>query len=113
MRRQGVIDQLVKGTTDDGWWYEMSVSYNTWVASENTQVALALRPFGIDIASTRFPATYSPVWDLRPFFNPPPGQPLEQRFQGRWQEIGGPTTRNYRAIRDLWDGRWHSLITAA
>lgn len=100
----GVIDQMVKGTTDDGWWYEMSVSYNTWVASENTQVALAVKPFGIDIASTQFPASYSATWDLRPFFNPPAGQPLEQRFQGRWQQIGGPTTRNIRAIRDLWDG---------
>ena len=33
------FDQFVKGTLDDGRWYEVSISYNTWVATEFSQVA--------------------------------------------------------------------------
>ena len=28
----GIEDQLAKGTMDDGWWYECSISYNLWCA---------------------------------------------------------------------------------
>src|ERR1051325_7123242 len=34
--KSGICDQLAKGVMDDGWWYECSISYNTWVASEFT-----------------------------------------------------------------------------
>ena len=40
-------DQLAKGTMDDGWWYECSISYNIWCASEFTQAALAYEPWGV------------------------------------------------------------------
>ena len=45
---------------DDGWWYECSISYNTWVAGEFTQVALAYEPFGINFRDLKVPASYSP-----------------------------------------------------
>ncbi|MBW8865261.1 MAG: hypothetical protein JF609_10145, partial [Verrucomicrobia bacterium] len=56
----GVLDQISKGVMDDGWWYECSVSYNTWVTGEFTQAALALEPFGINFRDMKVPASYSP-----------------------------------------------------
>ena len=55
----GIKEQLAKGTMDDGWWYECSISYNMWCASEFTQVAMAYEPFGIDFKHMWVPASYS------------------------------------------------------
>ena len=53
----GICDQLGKGVMDDGWWYECSISYNTWVAGEFTQVALAYEPFGVNFRDMKVPAS--------------------------------------------------------
>ena len=45
---------------DDGWWYECSISYNMWCASEFTQAALAYEPFGVNFRDMHVPASYSP-----------------------------------------------------
>ena len=43
----------------DGWWYECTVSYNLWVASEYVQIGLALNPFGYSLLTEKFPVDYN------------------------------------------------------
>ena len=43
----------------DGWWYECTVSYNLWVASEYIQIGLALNPFGYSLLTEKFPVDYN------------------------------------------------------
>jgi hypothetical protein len=109
----GILDQLAKGTMDDGWWYECSISYNMWCAAEFCQVALAYEPWGINFRDMRVPASYSRDVSL----SAPDGRvelsggktdvvdmnALRRPF-GMSKEIWGPSTRPYREIRDLWNG---------
>lgn len=55
----GLIDKFRTYTMPDGWWYECTVSYNLWVASEYIQVALALEPFGYSLLAEKFPVDYN------------------------------------------------------
>ncbi len=55
----GTEQQLVRGLFNDGWWYECSVSYNTWVSSMLLHTARALRLIGIDWVHRAFPVSYS------------------------------------------------------
>ncbi|HEU5103252.1 MAG TPA: hypothetical protein VFU22_29730, partial [Roseiflexaceae bacterium] len=108
----GILDQLAKGTMDDGWWYECSISYNMWCAAEFCQVALAYEPWGVNFRDMRVPASYSPDVSL----SAPDGRvelsggktdlvdlnALRRPF-GMSKEIWGPSRRPYREIRDLWN----------
>ncbi|MEO7933841.1 MAG: NEW3 domain-containing protein [Chthoniobacterales bacterium] len=104
----GVCDQLSKGTMDDGWWYECSISYNVWCASEFSQVALALQPWGINFKDMWLPASYLPSVMLNAELNggakpaAGAGQPPNRPF-GMTPELWGPNTRPYRKITDLWN----------
>jgi len=91
--RYGIIDQLREGTLDDGWWYEVSISYNTWVASEFSQVALAMRPWGMDLANTRFPGFYRPDQQRVP----------EKTEYGITDAKWGPIFYNWMGIKRMWD----------
>jgi hypothetical protein len=101
----GIKDQLSKGTMDDGWWYECSISYNMWCASEFTQAALAWQPFGVNFANMWVPASYSPMVMLAPELSGgvvspgAPGRPF-----GMDPTVAGPIRRTYRTITDLWNG---------
>jgi len=100
----GIKDQLAKGTMDDGWWYECSISYNLWCASEFTQAALAWRPFGVNFADMWVPASYSPMVMLAPELSGgvvSPGQ--TDRPFGMDPTVVGPLRRTYRTITDLWN----------
>jgi hypothetical protein len=103
----GICDQLGKGVMDDGWWYECSISYNTWVASEFTQVALAYEPFGVNFRDMKVPAGYSPrvmlVSDLSG--GTAVGGTAEERRKpfGMENHTSGPNTRPYRDIKMMWD----------
>lgn len=55
----GLIDKFRTYTMPDGWWYECTVSYNLWVASEYIQIALALEPFGYSLLNDKFPVDYN------------------------------------------------------
>jgi len=103
----GVMDQISKGVMDDGWWYECSVSYNTWVTGEFTQVALALEPFGINFRDMKVPASYSPRVGLVSELSGGTavgGTPEERRKPfGMESRIFGPNTRPYRDIKMMWD----------
>jgi hypothetical protein len=107
----GIRDQLAKGVMDDGWWYECSVSYNTWCASEFTQVALAGEPWGIDFKDATVPASFyqeaalSSASGKAQFNGGATSRSLNQQERpfGMCKEIWGPNTRPYRQIRDMWN----------
>ena len=103
----GIVDQLGKGVMDDGWWNECSVSYNTWVTSEFTQVALAYEPFGINFRDMKVPASYSPRVGLASELSggTAVGGTAEERRKpfGMESNIYGPNRKPYRDIRMMWD----------
>ena len=103
----GIVDQLGKGVMDDGWWNECSVSYNTWVTSEFTQVALAYEPFGINFRDMKVPASYSPRVGLASELSggTAVGGTAEERRKpfGMESNVYGPNRKPYRDIRMMWD----------
>ena len=103
----GICDQLAKGVMDDGWWNECSVSYNTWVTSEFTQVALAYEPFGVNFRDLKIPASYSPRVGLASELSGGTtvgGTPEERRKPfGLESKVFGPNTKPYRDLRMMWD----------
>jgi hypothetical protein len=105
----GICDQLSKGTMDDGWWYECTISYNMWCASEFTQAALAWQPWGVNFKDMWLPASYSPhvmlVSELNGGGASRDSDPEARRKPfGMNADVFGPTCRPYRQIRDLWNG---------
>jgi hypothetical protein len=103
----GIVDQLGKGVMDDGWWNECSVSYNTWVTSEFTQVALAYEPFGVNFRDMKVPASYSGRMGLASELSggTAVGGTAEERRKpfGMEPNAFGPNRKPYRDIRVMWD----------
>lgn len=92
----GFVDQLSKGTFDDGWWYECAVGYNLMCAGLFSEIAQSCRPWGLNLVHMQVPASYNTQVG--------PGQANETN-----EAIWGPNKRNYRSIDQLWD----SLIPMA
>lgn len=92
----GLIDHLRYGTMDDGWWYEMSLSYNVGCAMCYTTTALAARAFGIDWINQKFPSSLTRNVGLRPF--------EYENFQGMAFGKFGPLKQNTIEIKRMWDG---------
>ncbi len=95
----GMVDQFSNGVMSDGWWYECSISYNTWVASEFTQIALALQPFGIDYIDAAFPATYSKEYNV---FSVDVDARKKQVYGKPFQKWG-PVHKPFTKIKNMWD----------
>jgi hypothetical protein len=93
---QGIVNHLQQGIMSDGWWYECSISYNVWCASEFSQAALALEPWGIDFRNTRFPIGTSKHYSLMPEF-------MKPGLYGMNFEKWGTVTKNSISIKDMWD----------
>ena len=91
----GMIDQLCGGTMDDGWWYEGATGYNLGVARDFAQLAIAERPFGIDLKDASFPAYYTPKVDLRPF--------QTEHAWGMYSDKWGPIVHNSVKFQELYD----------
>lgn len=91
----GLRDHLRYGLMDDGWWYEVSLSYNLGCAEVYTQLALAAKPFGIDLLNEKMPVSLTQNVGLRPF--------EYENFQGMAFGKFGPIKRNYLTIKDMWD----------
>jgi hypothetical protein len=105
----GICDQLSKGTMDDGWWYECTISYNMWCASEFSQAALAWQPWGVNFRDMWIPASLSPKVMLAPELNGGAGSSdtdpeLQRKPFGMNPDVFGPNRRPFRQIRDLWEG---------
>jgi hypothetical protein len=109
----GIENQLAKGAMDDGWWYECSVSYNTWCTSEFSQVAIAYEPWGVNFKDMRVPASYyrdAALSSASGKAGVSGGSTTEgnnvneqERPFGMSKEIWGPNTKPYRQIRDMWN----------
>lgn len=93
----GTIEQMKYGLFNDGWWYECTVSYNTWVASMCLHTAHALLPFGINIIHAHFPVPYNKQVD-----STYKAQPPHIRF-GMVNERWGGNQKNYICIKDMFD----------
>ncbi len=92
----GIFKHLEHGIMNDGWWYECAVGYNTWVAQEFSQIAIALEPWGINFKDMKFPLGTSKHFSL-----------LASRRQGGIMgmefEKWGNMERNYVSIKDMYD----------
>lgn len=104
----GIEDQLAKGAMDDGWWYECSISYNMWCASEFTQAALAYEPFGFNFKTAWLRASFSNSVMLSTQLNGGNGVESPQPWMkgkpfGMDPTVYGPIRRPYRTITDLWN----------
>ncbi len=100
----GVEWQIRRAIMDDGWWWELSTGYSMGCASSLTQIGLALQPWGIELLETKFPAVYHEDLEstARPGERAGPWGGAERRA-GMFAAAWGPSHRNYRQVRDLWD----------
>lgn len=93
----GAVDELTRGTFNDGWWHECSVGYNTWVASMFIHIAHAMGSFGYNLVYQHFPLPYndevSSSYGCR-------HQPVEF---GMYNRKWGGNRKNYICIKDLFD----------
>ncbi len=92
----GIIDHVRYGVMSDGWWYEMSLSYNLGCAEEFTRLGLAARPFGIDFLDRKIPVALTTKVGLRPF--------EFENFLGMAFGKYGPLPKTTVTIKQLWDG---------
>lgn len=92
----GLIEQFRYGALDDGWWYEMSLSYNLGTAACITQLGVAAKSFGIDLLHTEFPSALTRKVGLRPF--------EFENYQGMAFGKFGPLTQPGVTLKRMWDG---------
>jgi hypothetical protein len=95
----GLFDQMKHGVMGDGWWFECSIHYNTWVSSEFTQFALALQPFGVDYQYAAFPLTYSKDYNI-PYTDV---ENMKKNTFGHPFQKWGPVHKPSFTIKDMWD----------
>lgn len=92
----GIYAHLEHGIMSDGWWYECAVGYNTWVATEFSEIALALEPWGIHFKDREFPIGTTKHFSLL----------ASRRVGGQYGmqfEKWGNIERNSVKIKDMWD----------
>ncbi|MDF7808808.1 hypothetical protein P4E94_15270 [Pontiellaceae bacterium B12219] len=95
----GFLDQVSNGIMADGWWYECAIGYNGWVSSEFTQLALALKPWGVDYLHASFPASYSKEYSIFPV----DAEKRKQYIYGKPFQKWGPVYKPYVKIQDMWN----------
>ena len=92
----GIYKHLEHGIMNDGWWYECAVGYNTWVATEFSEIALALEPWGINFKDRKFALGTSKHFSL--LSSRRKGGMFGMQFE-KWGNI----ERNHISIKDMWD----------
>lgn len=92
----GLIDQFRFGTMDDGWWFEMSITYNLHCAEYFTKLALMARPFGIDLLNQKFPSSLTNIIGRHPY-------ELDKYLGMNFQKFG-PMRNNMIDFKAMWDG---------
>lgn len=93
----GIVEQFRHGVLNDGWWYECSVGYNTWVSSIILHTAHALLPFGYDLTHTAFAVPFNLEVD-----SSHTARPTAVRF-GMYNQKWGGNRRAFVRIRDMFD----------
>lgn len=97
-----LMDKFRTYTMPDGWWYECTVSYNLWVASEYIQIGLALNPFGYSLLTEKFPVDYN----LTPEYEKVGANEREESrnlHHGHSFRIRGPIHQPYVTIKMMSD----------
>ncbi|MEI6865312.1 hypothetical protein [Flavicella sp.] len=92
----GIYKHLEHGIMNDGWWYECAVGYNTWVATEFSEIALALEPWGINFKDKTFPLGTSKHFSL--LASRRVGGVFGMEFE-KW----GNLEHNNVGIKNMWD----------
>ncbi|MDF7799247.1 alginate lyase family protein [Pontiellaceae bacterium B1224] len=92
----GIYAQMVHGIMGDGWWYECAVGYNTWVASEFSEVALALEPWGVNLKDRKFLIGTTPHFSLQ-------DSRRKGGLHGMEFEKWGSINQNYISLKQMWD----------
>jgi len=92
----GIYKHLTHGIMNDGWWYECAVGYNTWVATEFSEIAIALQPWGINLKDRQFPMGTSKHFSLL-------ASRRQSGIMGMEFEKWGKIERNSIGIKDMWD----------
>jgi hypothetical protein len=92
----GYQDLLGAGVLDDGHYFEGTANYNLLTANIFNAVAVAFEPWGIDVKNWKVEPKYGKYlmvsdWSMR------------GDFLGMSFEREGPSTRNYRQLKDIWD----------
>ncbi|WP_159886957.1 hypothetical protein [Paenibacillus puerhi] len=93
----GSIEQLKCGLFSDGWWYECSVGYNTWVSSMYIHTAHALLPFGYNLLHTHFRIPFND--EVNSTYG---GADAKVRF-GMVNKKWGGRQKGYVCIKDMFD----------
>lgn len=92
----GIYQQMTHGIMSDGWWYECAVGYNLWVASEFSEIAIALRPWGINLVDEKLPLGTTDYFSLQ----------ATRRVNGlhgiAFMKWGSLNTESI-GIKDMWD----------
>jgi len=92
----GIVDHLSQGVMSDGWWYECTIGYNVWCASEFSQIALALEPWGLNFKDMKVPSGTTKHYSLMPEMAHP-------GLYGMNFEKWGSINNNSISIRDMWN----------
>ncbi|MEI6892798.1 MAG: hypothetical protein V5783_11565 [Pontiella sp.] len=92
----GVYAQMYHGIMADGWWYECAVGYNTWVASEFSETAIALEPWGINLKDHKFLIGTTPHFSLQK-------SRRVAGLHGMSFEKWGSINQNFVGIKTMWD----------
>ncbi|MGJ8641222.1 MAG: hypothetical protein ACSHYA_17665 [Opitutaceae bacterium] len=92
----GYVDLLGQGILDDGQYFEGTANYNILTGNIANSVVVAFEPWGMDVKNWKIPAKYGKFimtsdWAMR-------GDFLGMNFERQ-----GPSTRNYRQLKDIWD----------
>ncbi|ANW95382.1 hypothetical protein AXE80_03415 [Wenyingzhuangia fucanilytica] len=92
----GLYKHAEHGIMNDGWWYECAVGYNTWVATEFSETAIALQPWGINFKDMVFPIGTTKHFSLL-------ASRREGGIMGMEFEKWGKIEKNHVKIKDMWD----------
>ncbi len=92
----GLYAQIYHGIMGDGWWYECAVGYNTWVASEFSEIALSLEPWGMNLKDRKFQIGTTPHFSLQ-------ASRRVGGLHGMEFEKWGSINQNSIGIKDMWD----------
>ena len=93
----GQVEQFRHGVFNDGWWYECSVGYNTWVSSMMIHMAHALIPFGYNLVHQYFQVPFNKQVGAHAV-----GEPV-QVSTGMFNEKWGGNLKNHVRIKDMFD----------
>lgn len=93
----GNVEQFRHGVFNDGWWYECSVGYNTWVSSMMIHLAHAMLPFGYNLVHTHFQVPYNKQVGAHRV-----GEPVHVQT-GMFNEKWGGNLKSFARIKDMFD----------